>query len=617
MNSSPDYRFALVGNPNVGKSTLFNALTRGAKKQHTGNWAGKTVSCAQGDVSFHGKRVLLADLPGTCSLHDRSPEEREAVEYLRQYPPDAVLCVADARALNRGIALCLQILERDNRAVLCINLMDEAKKRGIRIDAEKLSFLLGIPVVCTEARGKKGLSALISAAMQVSDTPPDSVLRPTYPKEIDAAVSALLPHIQNSRPRLTALTLLQESPDTLPAPVCDIVKKQLSHTPDLAARIEAVPMQTANRICAQTVARAPLPDKDRLLDRVFTGKLSGTLTMLFFLFVILWLTVSGANVVSDGLFALFAKFRIPVERFTALLPDWADSLLSDGVYTVLAWVVSVMLPPLMIFFPLFTFLEEFGYLPRLAYQLDPAFCKAGVCGKQALTVCMGFGCNAVGVTGCRIIDAGREQDIAMLTNSFTPCNGRIPLLMTLFTLFFCSKGGWLFGMGAALGLCVVLMFSLFMTFFSSWLLSKTLFRGENGSFTLELPSYRRPNAVKILTQSLFDKTLHVLARAVVSAVCAGVVLWLAASVSIGGMPLLHHITRVLNPVGRFFGLDGSILAAFLLGLPANEIVLPILLMIYTRGSTLLPEPAGLYSILAANGWTQVTAVCTMLFTLMH
>ncbi len=621
---------ALTGNPNVGKSTVFNALT--GMRQHTGNWPGKTVARAEGSFTKNGRTIRLVDLPGTYSLSAHSPEEEITVDFIQKEHPDAVIVICDSSSPERGISLLLQILEITSRVVLCANLSDEAKKRGVILQKETLSFLLGVPVVVTDARSKKGLDQLIEAVFLAAQSPPQSVLHPSYPPQVRAALDALTPLLAETCGKaarhyaIRSLCSPQEAAcSALPSQAQKILSR-LQKAPDFAVLSEqtaAAPVHTAERVSKLAVIhRTAGPNrKDALLDRIFTGKVSGILCMLLLLFLILWITISGANAVSDLLSNFLFSLESPLANMLAAagLPQSVCSLLTQGVYRVLAWVVSVMLPPMAIFFPLFTLLEDFGYLPRVAFNLDAAFQKAKTCGKQALTICMGFGCNAVGITGCRIIDSPRERSIARVTNCLTPCNGRFPFLISVFTLFFLSgQKGFASSLGAAGGLCAVILLGISMTFLTSALLSKTLYKGLPSAFALELPPYRRPQIGKVIVRSVFDRTIFVLGRAVVSAIPAGFLIWLAANIEIGGVTLLHSITSFFDPLGRLLGMDGVILTAFILGFPANEIVMPIIIMAYTAsGSLSAVEGAGLYALLLQNGWTPVTAVCVLLFSLMH
>jgi ferrous iron transport protein B len=301
-------------------------------------------------------------------------------------------------------------------------------------------------------------------------------------------------------------------------------------------------------------------------------------------------------------------------------PTWIHEMIVLGGFRVLAWVVSVMLPPMAIFFPLFTLLEDSGYLPRIAYNLDKPFKNCCACGKQALTMCMGFGCNAAGIVGCRIIDSPRERLIAMITNNFVPCNGRFPTLIAIITMFFISNsGGLLSSFASALLLTIVIVFGVFMTFAVSKLLSKTVLKGVPSSFTLELPPYRRPQIVKVIVRSIFDRTIFVLGRAMIVAIPTGILIWFMANTTIGDVTLLSSCATFLDPFATLLGLDGVILMAFILGLPANEIVVPIIIMTYmSQGSLLkLDNLESLKQLLVNNGWTWITAISMILFSLMH
>ena len=650
-----DLTIALAGNPNVGKSSIFNALT--GMHQHTGNWPGKTVDLASGSCCHKGVRMRWVDLPGTYSLSADSPEEEAARDYLCFEQHDAVVVVCDATCLERNLHLLLQVLEITPRVVLCLNLMDEALKKRIRIDTNLLSQKLGIPVVRTSARTQMGLTELTEAVQAVSRSSSKKVLLPPVPPRVEPLVQtleqAIVPLLPDGmRSRWAALQLLCRNEDFI-RQLDSILETPLLENPAVAAAFSSVEQQLnqeqktpallLDELSAALVRRCEqlcdacvfVPttsnfSSDRIsndssshrLDRLFLSRRTGIPVMLLLLFFVFWLTITGANYPS----ALLANALFWVqERLSDLFcllhaPKWLHDCLVLGVWRVLAWVVSVMLPPMAIFFPLFTLLEDFGYLPRVAFNLDHCFQKAHTCGKQALTMCMGFGCNAAGVVGCRIIDSPRERLIATITNNFVPCNGRFPTLIAIITMFFVgTAGGFASSFLSALGLTLVILLGVGMTLLVSRLLSKTILKGVPSSFTLELPPYRTPQVGKVIVRSIFDRTLFVLGRAAAVAAPAGLILWLMANVTVGDMSLLAHCSQFLDPFGRLLGLDGTILMAFILGFPANEIVIPIVIMAYmAKGSlTDMSNLNELHTLLTNNGWTWLTAVCTMLFSLMH
>ncbi|MDR0839204.1 MAG: ferrous iron transporter B [Oscillospiraceae bacterium] len=557
---------ALVGNPNVGKSTVFNALT--GLRQHTGNWAGKTVSPASGYCRVGGARHKIVDLPGTYSLDARSPDEEFTRDYIFGGEPDAIICVLAAPSLERGLRLVLQTLELTANVVVCLNMMDEARANGVEIDFAKLEALLGVPVVPVSARRGEGLRTLMERTDEISRAP--------------------------------------RAPRTPQSPADD----DDEHTRELVRRAEAL---------AAACVKAPERSATRgdRLDRLFMGS-CGKLFMLALLALTLWISIAGANYPSRWLASLFALGDRALLRLLAPAPAWLRGALLDGVYRALSWVVSVMLPPMAIFFPIFTLLEDFGVLPRIAFNLDGGFERAHSCGKQALTMCMGLGCNAAGVTGCRIIDSPRERLVAILTNSLVPCNGRFPALVAVISMFFASSGagGSLVRAGI---LALVITLGVALTLLASRVLSATALRGESSSFALELPPYRVPKFSQVITRSLLDRTLFVLGRAAAVAAPAGLLIWITANVQIGGEPILRLAAGFLDPFARALGLDGVILFAFILGFPANEIVVPLLVMGYLGSASLAASPGlpELRALLLANGWSLTTAVCVALFTLAH
>ncbi len=640
MPDTTAYIIALAGNPNVGKSTVFNALT--GLRQHTGNWPGKTVAAAQGDLTYRGARYTLVDLPGTYSLFPNSAEEEIARDYLCSGNADAVLLLADATAPERSLSLVLQALEAvDVPAVVCVNLMDEAAKKGITIDLNALSRALGVPVVGTAAGRGEGLDALrasLAAAVDGSARRGEPVV--SYPRAVERAVRLLEPTLApfvGAQSRFYALRLLEE--DNLffarfGADLPPLARERIAAT--LSRAVDALEGLTGDALrdalvgalaarAGEITARCVRQDetaaqrRDRALDRVLTARTTGIPVMLLLLGGILYLTVEGANLPSQLLSRALFSVQEPLRELLDFLPPLLCGALTDGLYGTLAWVVSVMLPPMAIFFPLFTLLEDAGYLPRVAFVLDRCFARAGAHGRQSLTMCMGLGCNACGVTGCRIIDSPRERLIAMLTNSLVPCNGRFPLLITLVSVFFVSGRGALRSLGAAAWLLAALVLSVGMTLLVSRLLSATLLRGESSAFSLELPPYRRPQLAQVLVRSLLDRTVFVLARAVTVAAPAGLLIYLLGNLSAGDATLLARAAALLDPIARALGLDGMILLAFLLGFPANELVLPLLVMGYSAAGTLseCASLAELHALLAANGWTNTTALCTLLFSLFH
>lgn len=628
---------ALIGNPNVGKSTIFNALT--GLNQHTGNWPGKTVEMATGTYSYNNKNYNLVDLPGTYSLFSSSLEEEVSRDFICFEKHDLTVIVLDATMLERNLNLATQIIETNDNVLVCLNLMDEAKKKNISIDVNKLSKKLGVPVITTSANNKKSLTKLIKQIEIQSEKKINNENIITYDEKIEDVIKklslTLKRYTNKNNNRFYAIKLLEENKDLNKKifkylnisnddekkinRVIKYCKEYLKDNEinDYQNKIISSIIKNNNDLFCEVTNMSE--QKVSKLDKLLTSKKTGIPIMIIFLGIILWLTISGSNYPSTLLSNILFKVNDYVSNFLIKIhvPNIIHDILINGILKTLAWVISVMLPPMAIFFPLFTLLEDSGFLPRIAFNLDKLFSKAKCHGKQALSMCMGLGCNACGVVGARIIDSPRERLIAILTNALVPCNGRFPSLIAIITMFFVT--GTFGSLKSSIILTITLVLSIIVTLVVSKILSSTILKGMPSSFILEMPPYRKPQIKKVLVRSIFDRTLFVLGRAISVAAPAGLVIWIMSNISISGYSILYHCTTFLNPIAQVFGLDGTILMAFILGFPANEIVIPIIIMSYIGNTSLMDYSSliELKSLLINNGWTIKTAICTLLFTLFH
>ena len=620
-------KIGLIGNPNVGKSTVFNALT--GMHQHTGNWPGKTVAKAEGTFSYRDQKYLIEDLPGTYSLTAKSKEEEVTRDFVYFENYDLLIVVCDAVCLERNLNIVLQILEVTNKVVLCVNMMDEAKKKQIDIDILKLQEILNIPVVGTSFKDKK---SIVNLKEKIYTFEEKEAYKVGYEEIIINSADIIAKDLPNMKSKIyyDLLSYDRNLIETLSKKyeyneIVNSVSKAQDYLYNYGIEREEIPYLVISNVtkCAEEIAGKTVTfnnknydKKDRFIDKILTNRITSIPIMLLSLMMVFWITISGANVPSDMLYNFFFSLEDPLINLLNFLhlPDVVINCIVYGIFRVLAWVVSVMLPPMAIFFPIFALLEDFGFLPRIAFNLDKYFKKCASCGKQALTMCMGFGCNAVGVIGARIIDSKRERLMAVLTNSLVPCNGRFPALIAIITMFFaCSN------LSNAFILTLVIVFSVLMTFAISKILSKTLLKGAPSSFTLELPPYRKPQIFKVIIRSLLDKALFVLGRAVCVAAPAGLVIWVLANIHLGDLSVLQYCSDFLDPFARAIGLDGTILMAFILGFPANEIVIPLMIMGYMALGNLVDFSSleELKNLLINNGWTITTAICFMVFSLMH
>lgn len=641
------YKIILSGNANVGKSTLFNYLT--GLKQHTGNWTGKTVSNAKGYFKYKDKQYEIIDIPGTYSLNGNSEDEIVARDYICFNDSSITIIVCDATAIERNLALFFQISEIKKNIILCINLLDEANKKGIKIDLKKLEDILGVCVVGISAKKGIGIENLLEKIDTLINNNFKEMKKINYDENIENAIKTIEKsfkdiNFKNINKRFIAIKLLENEHNFIKKlenylninffkdenilkaikNAKYILEKQNISQKNLKEKIYITIYKNCENIYKNCVKInfENYYEKDIKIDKILTCKKWGIPIMILMLCLIFFITIIGANYPSQILSNILFSFEVDLKNIFSFLnfPNWLILMLVDGIYKVVAWVVAVMLPPMAIFFPIFAILEDLGYLPRVAFNLDKIFKKCDACGKQALTMAMGFGCNSVGIVGCRIIDSKRERLIAILTNNFVPCNGRFPTIISIISMFFVGLSfGILNSIFSAIFLTFVILLSVFMTFFISKILSKTILKGVSSNFTLELPPYRKPNILNTILRSFFDKTLYVLGRAIIVSIPAGIIIFLMANTFVNGESILFHTTNFLNPIAKLIGLDGVILMAFILGFPANEIVMPIALMAYLKNSSLIEieNLNTIKEILIQNGWTINTAICTILFCLFH
>lgn len=557
-NKNSNNLIALLGNPNVGKSTLFNLLT--GKNEHTGNWSGKTVSNETGNFKYKNKKYTIVDLPGIYSLNTNNEDEIIAKRFITNKNEKLIIIVIDALKIERNLKLVLETINIYNKVIVCVNLLDEAKKKGISVNTKKLETILKVPVVGISAKNKEGIDILL--------------------EKIDNFKNSDNNHFSDT------------------TKYANIIYKSITNSNN------------------------NINDKVIKIDKILTSKKFGIPIMLLLFGVILWITIIGANYpskyLSKFLFYIYDKLFILLSNLH--INKTIIDFLLNGIYKVTAWVISVMLPPMMIFFPLFSILEDSGYFPRIAFNTDKIFQKCGTCGKQSLTMCMGYGCNACGIIASRIIENRKQKLIAILTNVFSPCNGRFPALIAMIIIFLNNKKNtFIHSIYSALFLLLIIIFSFIVTLITSKILSKTILKNEDSSFTIELPSYRKPKILKTIIDSIFDRTIFVLARAIKGAIPAGIIIWLFTHIYINNQFILSYIIKLLEPLGNLMGLDGTILNSFILGFPANEIVIPTMIMSYENLSTITDYNSinELSTILINNNWNIITAISFIIFTICH
>ncbi len=609
-------KVCLIGNPNVGKSSLFNILTH--KHQHTGNWTGKTVENEIGYFDYKNISWQIIDLPGTYSLIGESEEEKIASKFITEKNYDVALVVADATNLERSLTLILEVLDITPHVIVALNLMDEAKKRNIKINVKKLSESLFVPVITTSMKENIGLEELCDALNAEKNTKQKKI---THSKKVQNYINWLQPKLSKKESPGEALQKLNNV--NFQNKLSSKDQKIMNFYRHYLTRIEIMESYQAygKKILKEVVNRDGEIEKkeDKIWNFLLTNPKTSLPCFLILFFFLLFLTIYLSNIPSDWLFRFFQSGESILFQIFSFLPKSILEPLIYGGYRTLYWVVSVMLPPMMIFFPLFSLLEDYGLLPRIAFNLDKPFQACGSCGKQSLTMCMGLGCNAVGVTGARIMENKKMRILSILTNVFMPCNGRFPALIAMISMFFIQDKSLIGSILAAFFLLLMILFGILITFLATKLLNYFLFKQDNPIFIIELPSFRKPKVWQTIKNAWKEKAFHVLKRAMIISLPAGLIIYFLSNMQINGMSIFQNLVELLNPIGFFFGVDGVILLAFLLGIPANEIVIPILLLGYTSSNMLVEYESleSLKNILVSHGWTILTAINFMILSICH
>lgn len=619
------FTVALVGNPNTGKSTFFNALT--GLRQHVGNWPGKTVERAEGEVRFpDGRFVRLIDLPGTYALHAESPEERIACEYLLSGELDAIIVIVDATNLTRNLYLVLQTLELMDKVVVALNMMDEAEAKGIKIDVQRLRSLLGIPVVPTVAVRGQGIWEALEKAVALAEG--HLFCRPQKPRYgalVETCLQRLIPRLSHSLTlnnhngfRWLALRLLEgdELARSLVKGINGDLQRLLQECQEEAEgwgtsfdleiarslhdRAEVIAKEVSDRIGP---SRWDLTDA---LDKWLTHRWLAFPLMLLLFGAIFWITTIGANKPSEWLEQVTSWLVAQARQLASGFPWWLRGVLIDGVLLGLGSVLSVMFPPMLIFFVLYTLLEDFGLIPRVAFNLDKLMQKVGSQGKHCLSCMVSYGCNIPGVLATRVIEDPRVRLIAILTAALNPCNGRWGNLLPLSLLLF---GAW-----APLALVGLIVISFLAVLLGSWILSRTFLRGEAPLFVMELPPYRKPSLKKLLIHTVWERAVQVQYRALIVAAPFCALIWILSNLPVNAPfdeTVTGHLVRWLGLLGKPLGLDGSMVTACLFALPAKEIALASLAITYGLQRT-LDEPSAVLDFLATN-WAPLEAFTFLVF----
>lgn len=612
-------KILLCGNPNVGKSSIFNLLT--ISHEHTGNWTGKTVSVVSKKIKK--KDYILVDLPGIYSLSSLSEEENITKNVLLFDDYEKIIYVADACNLERNLNLLLQILEINKNIILCINMIDELDSKNIKIDFNRLSEILNIPVVTCSCKNKKGIDKLLSML--------DSSQESTYSYIYNECIENKIMELQNLviapfNERGIITKLLQKDTNIIDEIFkryntnifSDELKNYLNNLCDNITYEISIKINEISREIYRKIVINNYKKEIKKFDIIFSSKIYAIPLILLIMFIIFYITIILSNYPSELLTLLFNKIENVLLYLSIKIniPNIIYEPIIFGIYRIVSFVISVMLPPLIIFFILFTYAEESGILPRIAFNFDKIFNKCNCHGKQSLTMCTGFGCNACAVAGARIIDSDRDKKIAILTNSFIPCNGRFPMIIALVSMFFVNINNKLL---VSLYVTLFVLFGIIISLIVSLILSKTLLKGYPGFFILELPDYKRVNIKKVLKESINYKALSIIKKAILISAPSGLIIWLLTNININNLSLFNYLAKSLDYFSNIFGMDGIIFSSFILGFPANEIVLPIMLMGYLNNSnvTVINNLNIIKNILINNGWTMITATSVILFSIMH